>query len=89
MIHVLFTQNVSQWIAGASLALRFENSFNKKTLKRAWRFLFCNYLFVTTVGFKPTTAGAEIQCSIQLSYVANFNETFRLAMQDTFNQNIF
>ena len=28
------------------------------------------YLFVTTEGFKPPTAGAEIQCSIQLSYVA-------------------
>lgn len=25
---------------------------------------------VTTAGFKPATAGAEIQCSIQLSYVA-------------------
>jgi hypothetical protein len=25
---------------------------------------------VTTTGFKPVTAGAEIQCSIQLSYVA-------------------
>ena len=24
---------------------------------------------VTTEGFKPPTAGAEIQCSIQLSYV--------------------
>ncbi len=27
-------------------------------------------VMVTTTGFKPVTAGAEIQCSIQLSYVA-------------------
>lgn len=29
-------------------------------------------LFVITEGFKPPTAGAEIQCSIQLSYVTLF-----------------
>ena len=27
-------------------------------------------LFVTPVGFKPTTAGAEIQCAIQLRHEA-------------------
>ena len=28
--------------------------------------------FVTATGVEPTTAGAEIQCSIQLSYAAIF-----------------
>lgn len=52
----------------------FQHQFDKKgiylkgaTLKRAAK----KQPFVTTEGFKPPTAGAEIQCSIQLSYVAN------------------
>ena len=40
--------------------LRFENTLNKKTLKRAWCFFLFNYSFVTTAGFEPATIRAEI-----------------------------
>lgn len=59
--------------------LRFENQQKKtpqpKKQKQAMFFsLLCFHLFVdlfvTSVGFKPTTAGAEIQCAIQLRHEA-------------------
>ena len=34
-------------------------------------FFMLLFLFVTLKGVEPSTAGAEIQCSIQLSYKAN------------------
>lgn len=34
--------------------------------------MFQEVLLVTAIGVEPTTAGAEIQCSIQLSYAAIF-----------------
>ena len=68
---MIIWQSVSLKITVTPFVLRFENTANKKMLKQAWHFFFLKYLSVTTVGFKPTTAGAEIQCSIQLSYVAN------------------
>ncbi len=59
--------------------LCFENQQKKTTqakkIKQAFIFsLLCFQLFVdlfvTSVGFKPTTAGAEIQCAIQLRHEA-------------------
>lgn len=51
--------------------LRFENQKCRKSKKQALCFACFFDLFVTLKGFKPPTAGAEIQCSIQLSYRAN------------------
>ena len=59
--------------------LRFENQQKKtplaKKIKQAFIFsLLCFQLFVdlfvTSAGFKPATAGAEIQCAIQLRHEA-------------------
>ena len=36
--------------------------------------------FVTATGVEPTTAGAEIQCSIQLSYAALFIKTLNVSL---------
>lgn len=34
---------------------------------------YCEAFFVTSEGFEPPTAGAEIQCSIQLSHEAGLD----------------
>ena len=56
VLNLIFLTNQNNRIANASFVFRFENTSNKKTLKRAWRFFLLKYLFVTTAGFKPATS---------------------------------
>ena len=48
-----------------------------------------NSRLVTTTGFKPVTAGAEIQCSIQLSYVAIYHANILLQLINTCHMTLF
>ena len=41
---------------------------------------FLQFPSVTAKGFEPSTAGAEIQCSIQLSYAALFIKTLNASL---------
>jgi hypothetical protein len=47
------------------------------------------FCFVTPIGFKPITAGAEIQCAIQLRHGAFFGEWCKSFLDDCATEPFF
>ncbi|MEY2691701.1 MAG: hypothetical protein RIT03_91 [Bacteroidota bacterium] len=53
------------------MELASQNRIKKETKNALLHSFLISLIVVTLKGVEPSTAGAEIQCSIQLSYKAN------------------